>query len=362
MVLSHNSTSSTLKYKVKKFLPPFSLFLFLSIWLTNSFISVRFPDSERPLEIYSNQTQDDLKRIYKSAIERADHSILLFIYSLTDPSIIQALKEKSRSISVTVICDAKACPNLEKRLGKKITLIKRQPKGLMHQKILVIDKKYVWVGSANMTNESLRMNGNLVFGLESQKMAHLIETRAKEIIEQGRLGKIELTPIPAKNFLIGNQKVEFWFLPDNKQAVKRITDLIDSAKKTVKVAMFTWTHPTLTQSIIQAHLRGVKVEAVIDYQSSLGSSQRVFQRLMENQVPTSRSSGRHLLHYKFAYIDDSLLINGSANWTKAAFTQNEDCFMIVHDLLPHQKKHIERLWTVICLEALSPIESLLPAA
>ena len=52
-----------------------------------------------------------------------------------------------------------------------------------------------------------------------------------------------------------------------------------------------------------------------------------------------------LLHHKFILIDDQTLLVGSANWTKAAFYKNSDCFLILHNLTDDQKTFMNRLWT-----------------
>ena len=36
----------------------------------------------------------------------------------------------------------------------------------MHRKVLLVDGEEVWLGSANMTRDSLRMHGNLMVGIK----------------------------------------------------------------------------------------------------------------------------------------------------------------------------------------------------
>src|ERR1700722_20532671 len=133
-----------------------SLILFMFYWATGNLTTVDLPSSDDPPTLYSNQIRDDLEMTLASAIRQAKRSVLLIIYTLTDESIIQALKEKSEEsgIVVKVICDGKVCPFVERKLGSRVHIVKRFGDGLMHQKILVIDAAQVWIGSANMTAES----------------------------------------------------------------------------------------------------------------------------------------------------------------------------------------------------------------
>src|SRR5437588_313636 len=54
----------------------------------------KLPASNSPVELYSNQTQDDLTHLFQYAINSAKESITLVIYALTDPQIIQTLQSQ----------------------------------------------------------------------------------------------------------------------------------------------------------------------------------------------------------------------------------------------------------------------------
>lgn len=316
-------------------------------WVTES-VSSRpsLPDSSQPIALYANQARQDLQQTYCSAIYAAKESVLLIIYSLNDANVIHALKEKSKQgIPVTVICDPKASRRVEQKVGPLVATYKRFTDGLMHQKILVIDGKQVWVGSANMTTESLRNHGNLVMGFDSPTLAAVIDRKATAMKED-----IAIT-IPNQDVVLGEQKAEFWFLPDDPQAVKRVKQMLQSAQKSLKIAMFTWTRFDLAQEVINAAKRGVAVEVVIDKQSGNGASAKVVQMLKKGGIPVRLSTGSALLHHKLAWIDDNTLINGSANWTKAAFTQNDDCFIILHNLNDQQKQCLNSMWDVVINES-----------
>lgn len=327
-----------------------AIFFAFFFWLFEKTPEVRLPESNHPIEIYSNQTQVDLRQTIATAISSAKKSVLLLIYTLTDKEIISSLKHKrSEQVPVKVIVDGQASPYADQKLGPDIQTIKRIGKGIMHQKILLVDNSKIWIGSANMTGESLQMHGNLIIGLESQALGEMIRTKADGFPQEGK-GPSLLH----RDFLIGNQHLEMWFLPDDKEAVNRIKQLIRSAQKTIKIAMFTWTRLDFAQEIANVVLRGVKVQAVIDNHSGQGTSIKVVRKLKKNGIAVRLSSGSGLLHHKLMIIDDHLLITGSANWTKAAFNVNDDCFIVLHDLTTLQKKALEDLWNVIWKESNSP--------
>lgn len=329
----------------------YSAILGFIIWcivlVSQSYIPAALPENGKPAEFYANQLNDDLRHVFLSGINDAKKSILLIIYTLSDKQIIQALKQKSEEgIDVQVICDAKGCPHIKSKLGSQVKVCKRISNGIMHQKILVVDGDKSWIGSANMTNESLRIHGNLVNAFHSQNIASTIREKANLMIDEENE-----SIVPARFFKIGDQNIELWFLPDNQNAVNTLIKLINSAQKTIRVAMFTWTRHDIANAIIEADKRGVKVEMALDYQTSKGASEKIVKLFRRKGIPVRLSQGSALLHHKFLYIDDSILVNGSANWTKAAFTQNDDCFIILHNLTKHQRETMQNLWNVITADS-----------
>jgi phosphatidylserine/phosphatidylglycerophosphate/cardiolipin synthase-like enzyme len=340
--LIRNSTLSSIIFLL--------LFLFFEL---SSHISGReeskLPSFDHPIELYSNQTDDNLTTLYQDAIGKAQQSITFIIYALTDPSIIESLNERCKAgVPVYIVCDAKASPGISRRLPDA-TIVKRFGKGLMHQKILIVDSRQVVLGTANMTTSSLITHGNLVLGIEHPAIAFALEERAKSMDDEGAF-----TPLLHKETSAGEQDLELWVLPDDPAAVSRMIELLRSAQKTIKVAMFTWTRPDFTQELIKAAQRGVHVEAVVDRYSGKGASAKIVKMLEEAGIPVYLSTGQGLLHHKFAYIDEKILINGSANWTHAAFNSNDDYFVVVSPLTSDQCTKMNKLCQTILKNSQKP--------
>lgn len=309
-------------------------------WNDQPQVQVHLPEEGSPPAIYSNMTGDNLQQTFLAAIKKAERSILLIIYALTDNEIIQALKAKSEEgVSIHVVYDAKASLGIDRKLGSKVEAYPRATEGLMHQKILVLDESEVWLGSANFTPDSLNSQPNLVAAMQCKALAKVIVDKAHGMSESAYE-----TPCKDQHFTIGGQKVELWFLPDtNKLAAERILELINSAKKTIRVGMFTFTRSDFAQALIKAKKRGINVEVFLDHYSSKGASSKIAALLKSQKIAVYTNPGQSLLHYKFLLIDDAILVNGSANWTQAAFKQNDDCFIILHPLTTDQKDQLIKL-------------------
>jgi cardiolipin synthase A/B len=312
-----------------------SLFFVLTfyVWLVLFSISPPMPRPEESPILFSNQSQRDLKLLFLKAIQGAQKSIHLVMFGLTDPQILNALRKKSLEIRTQVFFDPSATSSSQLSTYLEATPVRGE--GLMHQKILIIDEEMVFLGSANMTKSSLRMHDNLITGFYSPKLARFL---------------IEKAPLESGNLetRIGGQEVELWLLPDARgNALSSIKNAIKKARSSIRLAMFTLTHPVLIDELLTAARRGVEVTVAIDFHAAIGASAKALEKLKKADVRILYGGGMQLFHHKFLMVDGHTLFIGSANWTKAAFTKNHDCFLILHNLTDPQKKFMEKLWYTI---------------
>ncbi len=329
---------------------PFLFFLVIVYSLAIYFMmqekTVVLPDQLVPIRLYSNQAGDDIRSTFKHAIMGAKESIYCLIYSLTDDEIIDALKQKAdEGVHVFVVADSVATQDAEAKLGSNVHFFKRRQKGLMHNKLLAIDHEVCLIGSANFTRDSLSLHANLVMGIVAPIVASNIEEKANDLaIKRNRKIEPLVLATPEQTF-------EMSFLPDDQKALNKVRTSILSAQKTVKVAMFTFTHPALIDALVETHKRGVKVQIVIDNDSSRKTSSIAYNRFLKEKMDVLVSKRAGLLHEKVAIIDDNLLIMGSANWTKAAFTQNSENICFLQGLTGEQQKKLSDFWATTLREA-----------
>jgi cardiolipin synthase A/B len=308
----------------------------LYLWLFFAATTPKLPDAENPILFYSNQHRQDLKQLFSKAIENAKKSINLYMYAVTDPDMIELLAQKaSQGVRTSIFFDPSASCRLEKK--REVEAYPIICKGLMHRKILIIDDEQIYLGSANMTTQSLKIHDNLVLGLFHRPLAQALEDPT----------------FLSFNFNTGGQNGELFLLPDKTDAaLDRIVELIAAAKNTIFIAMFTLTHPKLIQALAEACQRNVDVKVAVDFYTGQGASLKSLDILRARQIPVFLSLGQQLLHHKWAYIDNSILISGSANWTKAAFAHNQDCFLVLNNLTKKQKKIMNKICKIIYLESI----------
>jgi phosphatidylserine/phosphatidylglycerophosphate/cardiolipin synthase-like enzyme len=103
---------------------------------------------------------------------------------------------------------------------------------------------------------------------------------------------------------------------------------IDASKKTIKVMAYGFTAMPLSDALVKAHRRGVKVQLLQDEKSADNNSDAVNQ-LIAAGVEV-RSDGKHAIqHNKVMLLDDDIVITGSYNFTKSAEVRNAENIIIL---------------------------------
>ena len=123
---------------------------------------------------------------------------------------------------------------------------------------------------------------------------------------------------------------ECYFFP-NPSNEQRVVNMFRTCKKTLDLAIFTFTRDSIAQAILEAHQRGVKIRCIGDDGNSKvkGSDVRL---LASVGIPCKTDNNlRFHMHNKMAIIDNSVVITGSFNWTSQAVNKNQDNILFIED-------------------------------
>lgn len=300
------------------------------------------PDEDAPPLFFATQKGDDLRTLYLSFLGRARESINIYAYSFSDKQVAKLLRDKQRDgVEIKVFCDGAASPTIRHLLGSRITVKRIYGDGLMHLKVAIVDGTEVLLGSTNMTGDALTIQKNIAIAFKCRTVAeYLLKALERQLTRQPLYPRHEV-------WTNHGQSWELWLLPHNPLAIPRLLHLIDTAKKTIRVAMYTFTRYDLANALLRAQQRGVAVTVHLDAPQTQGANRLLAQYLLRSNIPLSVNRSSPIFHYKMMLIDDETFVCGSANWTKAAFTRNDDYFLVLSPLLPAQRDALQKLWMAI---------------
>lgn len=111
---------------------------------------------------------------------------------------------------------------------------------------------------------------------------------------------------------------------------RRLTELIDGAAKTVRVAAYSLTSEAIADALIRARNRNIRVWVVLD-RSQWTARRAQGHRLRAHGVGVRYDCEHQIMHNKFVVVDILRIMTGSYNFTEAAQKRNAENMLILHD-------------------------------
>ncbi|GAA7257965.1 phospholipase D-like domain-containing protein [Helicobacter pylori] len=138
-----------------------------------------------------------------------------------------------------------------------------------------------------------------------------------------------------------------YFMPfESRQALIHLISLINSAQQNISISIYSFTNKEIAKALKKAAQRGVSINIIYDMESNKKNPQSTIGYLSKyKNIQTCLLSGKSsknnkykgLMHQKMAIIDLSVLILGSANWSKNAFENNYETFILTSNPQSIQK-------------------------
>ncbi len=130
----------------------------------------------------------------------------------------------------------------------------------------------------------------------------------------------------ARNSII-NADIQVYFSP-NGGCTQAIVNAIKAARSEILVQAYSFTSAPIAKALVDAHKRGVTVEAVLD-KSQRKEKYTSATFLANNRIPTYIDSAHAIAHNKIIVIDRQTVITGSFNFSKAAEDKNAENLLII---------------------------------
>ncbi len=123
------------------------------------------------------------------------------------------------------------------------------------------------------------------------------------------------------------ETIETGFTSDNT-AEQLVIKSIDSAKKQILMAAYSFTGKPIAQALINAKSRGVEVFAVLD-KSNLTEKYSAATFLAHAKIPVRIDGNHAIMHNKYLIIDGITTETGSFNYTSSATNRNAENVMVI---------------------------------
>jgi phosphatidylserine/phosphatidylglycerophosphate/cardiolipin synthase-like enzyme len=142
-------------------------------------------------------------------------------------------------------------------------------------------------------------------------------------------------------------KIEYLFPREGQHPDTELVSIINSAKKSLDMAIYSITKKNISSAVAAAEKRGVVVRLITDRETSRDKYETSALALIaEAGVPIKVNKHSGLMHLKVTIADDNIVTTGSYNYTDSATFKNDEVLVIIHDLASVSvfEKEFSRMW------------------
>jgi len=157
-----------------------------------------------------------------------------------------------------------------------------------------------------------------------------------------------LLPVVSENAVVDHHvrpdEITVAFSPGD--AERTVLQAIDSARRSIEVAAYSFTSRPVASALLRARDRGVRVRIVAD--RSQRTARYTSVRFLANKGIEVRINSRYsIMHNKFMVIDNKAVETGSFNYTRSAQIRNAENVIVIDDapqVAAAYRHEWDRLW------------------
>lgn len=265
-------------------------------------------------------------------IDNARESIDVAAYELDNKLVVDALvRARQRGVQIRLVTDTDYIheygPTALKAAGIGVVEDHRDP--LMHNKFMVFDKKAVWTGSVNFTENCMYRNDNHGLYIESPELAENYATKFRWMFEEGQFGSAPKgQAIPHPRIKLADGTVIENYFASHDHVADHVTAVVGEAEKTIDFLAFSYTHDGIGKAMLDRHSAGVTIRGVFE-KSQAASGFSEFNKFRQVGLPVFLDANPRNMHHKAILIDGVTVICGSFNYSSNADKSNDENLLVI---------------------------------
>lgn len=335
----NNAPETKPKSRNAKFIPFFLILLFavsIGLVIRHYYTKQQVIPHQGGLEVYFskvNGTNSDssLEQILVLKLAMASEKIDAALYHLDSKQVTDALiKAHKKGVNVQVMTenDNAEEADIQRLLREGISVRDDEDNdGYMHHKFFVVDGRYVWTGSYNITYNGAYKNDNNVVWIDSEALAANFIQEFREMFELRQFDKSANPHNPYPQVTLSNgTQISTYFSPEN-DTISPLLKEISSAQKSIYFLAFSFTHNKLGEAMRDRFNSGITVEGVFDENQITKYSEYGQMKEIGMDVKIDETSGT--MHHKVIIIDEETVITGSYNFSRNAEMHNSENLLII---------------------------------
>ena len=294
------------------------------------------PDSTTPIQVFfvpaAKSGASEAEQALIALINGAETSIACAFYEFDLDSIAQALVARHQAgVQVLLVSDSdysdRSGLGLCRDAGIPVIFDKRS--ALMHNKFCVVDGRYVWTGSTNITRNGMYENNNNVVLISSVELATNFTNEFTEMFRDHRFGAGSPQNTTWPTLTVAGAEMECYFAPEDGVEEKVVARLAE-AREQIAFMAFVFTSKPIAEMMEKRLQAGVQVCGVVEKRNA-GSNYSQHKHLNACGSDIYIDGNPNTMHHKVIVVDGQLVMTGSYNFSASAEEKNDENLIMIHD-------------------------------
>lgn len=278
-----------------------------------------------------------LDEIIAGDLSQAQLQVDVAGFDIDATPIVNALIDlEARGVTVRVVTDEDngELSSIRRLRRGGISVVEDKRTALMHDKFIVVDGRYLWMGSLNYTTNGVYCNNNNLVRFDSSRLAANYLAEMDEMYDNQLFGPDSPNATPREQLTIDGVQMENYF-GSEKQIAPIIARAVARAQAEILFLAFSFTDEQIGEAMLGRADAGVTLRGVFetvgsDTDFSYFPIMAQAEMTMEN-VRVRTDGNPYIMHHKVIIIDRETVIFGSFNFSDSANRRNDENIIIVHD-------------------------------
>lgn len=265
-------------------------------------------------------------------IDGAQDHVLAAFYDLELEMVADALARKheaGRQVALVTDSHYEDRPALRRCIDAGVPVVFDERSPYMHNKFCVVDGRWVWTGSTNITSNGMYRNNNNALLLLSAQLAANYTLEFVEMFEEHEFGKRSPRNTRHPVVVVDGISIECYFAPEDG-VEKEIVAEVNAAARTVDFMAFSFTSEPIAEALAERISEGVRVRGLFEARNANSRYCRD-DYLGGKGAEVRMDKNKYTMHHKVIIVDAKTVVTGSYNFSKSANTKNDENVLIVHD-------------------------------
>lgn len=268
---------------------------------------------------------------------RAQTQVDIAAFDLDAEPIVAALMTlNERGVAVRIVTDTdNADLSSIRRLRRNgLSVVEDKRSGLMHNKFIIIDNRYLWAGAMNFTSNDVYCNNNNTVRFDAPALAANYRAEMDEMYEDRLFGPDSPENTPQEQLFIQGIEVDNYFAPERElELINVIARTVTRAQQEILFMAFSFTNEEIGEAMLGRADAGVPVRGIFEKTGSdtASSYYGLMRKAGLSNVQVRLDGNSRLLHHKVIIVDRQTVVFGSFNFSASANRSNDENLLIVHD-------------------------------